>query len=161
MFFHLPFAADTLGKSSLVALHVPHQIQICVGCLSLFLDAWMTSLYFSKVIYPCFCLLYVSFLCLSFVRSLLFIHAGLLSFLPNFPQTRMNCSWAWRKLLSKTNVDQGREIPPIMMSWRHFLILPIPLRWGPNIDQHKQIKHWAAPPNLCFSLLSSAVISIY
>lgn len=39
MFFHLPFAADTLGKSSLVALHVPHQIQICVG--SVFPYSWM------------------------------------------------------------------------------------------------------------------------
>lgn len=69
----------------------------------------------------------------------------------------MNCSWAWRKLLSKINVDQRREIP--LPCCEHFLILPLPLRWGPNIVQHKQMKHWVGLLNLCFSLVSTALIS--
>lgn len=125
------------------------------------LDAWMVSLYFSRVIYPCFCLLCASFLCLSFDRSILFIHAGFLSLLSNFPQVRMTCSWAWRKLFLKKNVSRGQKKrdSPIHVSCRQFLILPKPMRWGPNIDQHKQNKYWAGLLNLCFSLMSTALIS--
>lgn len=40
--------------------------------LTPYLHTCAASLYFSQITYACFCLLYVSFLCLSFVRSSLF-----------------------------------------------------------------------------------------
>lgn len=76
------------------------------------LDAWMIPLYSSRVIYPCFCLLYISFLCLSFVRSILVIHAWFLSFLPNSLQVRMNCSCKDELVFAnERNIWTEKEIP--------------------------------------------------
>lgn len=148
-------------RSSLAALHIPHQIQFhvsfgfpyaipgCLDDLSVFL----------QVIYPYFCLLYPSFLSLTFVRNILFIHAGFHSFLFNFPQVRTELLFSLETVITKNKCGPKKRDSPIMLSCKHFLILPIPLRWGPNTDQHKQIKHWAGLLILCFSLVSTALIS--
>jgi len=87
IFPSLPFAADTPAEALLIAfvLHIPCQIQLQAS----FGFPNPVSPYSSKVICPCFNLIYASFLRLIFVRSSLVIHAGPRAF--KCSDTRADC----------------------------------------------------------------------
>lgn len=77
---HPPFVVDLLAEALLVVLHVPSQMQYQTGFgFSNFLLAFLVSLYSSWAACPWGFLSYASFLCLSCVKSSLFI---CLAFLP-------------------------------------------------------------------------------
>lgn len=69
------------------------------------------SLYPSQVTCFFFHPPYASFLCLSLSRSSLFIHTGLLAFLPYFLFVEMDLSGAWRRQYLNFN----------QLSWAHLL----------------------------------------
>lgn len=82
----LPFIAHIFIESFLVTLDTSAQISFC-QCFSLltrYLPAWTMSLYSSQATCPCYHPLSVFFFCLSLSRTCLFVHSGLLAFLPDF-----------------------------------------------------------------------------
>lgn len=90
-----PFAADVSAEVLLVALHIPHQNQLQIGLvfLTVLLLNPQTVPLCSSSTSPSFFLLQASLLHLSFARSSLFIHAGLLPLLLDFLLTGMDPSW--------------------------------------------------------------------
>lgn len=79
----------------LVALHIPHQIQLHIGLafLTVFLNLMTVPLRFSWVTCPIFCLLHTYPLHLSVARHSLFIHVGLLTPSLDFLHTGMDPFW--------------------------------------------------------------------
>lgn len=100
-FPRLPFVVDLLEEVLLVVLHVPGQMQYQMGFgFPNFLPAFLDG---SWAAYPWRFLSYASFLCLSFVKSSLFIYLTFLPLLLDVLLTRADYSWTWRKGSLKTN----------------------------------------------------------
>ena len=76
-------------KYSLTSLTIFY-FNLAVACLTTSLCAQTVPPYSLQVTRSCFHFLYNPVLCLSFARSFLFIHTGLLAFLPDFLFLRMD-----------------------------------------------------------------------
>ena len=85
LFMYLPFLLPFLSLSR-------QNSRWALAVLIPSLHAQTVSLYSSEVLCLCFHLLYAFFLCLSFVMSSLFIHAGLLLPLFDFLHSQMDIS---------------------------------------------------------------------
>lgn len=93
------FPVNTFLEALPVFLYIPHQIQLQLGFRfpNLILVWYNVSIFLLgdlKLIPPLACFF---FLCLRFVWSSCFIHAGLLPSFLGFLSVRVDHSWAWKK----------------------------------------------------------------
>lgn len=92
------FSSDVLTETASLPYKYLAQLLVgfcfpnCSESISIF-----PSQHLLQVNWPWFHLLHVSFLCLSFTRNSLFIHANLLPPSLDFPHVRMDWSWTWRR----------------------------------------------------------------
>ena len=99
MFHTLPIASYVLTEAHLAVFEVFTRFNSsqALAFLTATPHARTVSLYSSWVTHPCFHLLYAYFLCLSFARSYVLIHAGLLPFLPDFLLTGIHSFRSWKR----------------------------------------------------------------
>ena len=94
------------------------RFMLTLAFLTSSLDAQTVFLYSPQVTCPCFHYLYPLFLCLSLAKSSLFIHTGLLAFLPDFVAVQIEFFWAWRRCSLDINHLSWTPLPSKVLSHR-------------------------------------------
>lgn len=111
IFSSLSFSADVSLEISYCPSHLL-QITLQMSCGSPnLLPAWLGSVCISHITWPCLHLMNIYFMSLSFARSFLLIHAGLLPRLLDFLHMGMDQSWVWRRQSLK--ISQISWAPPL------------------------------------------------